>query len=154
MTSSTDELLPPGNDDLAIVFVHGFLDDRHTWDGVVNQLVTGVETIRVDLYGCGGQADASGPFSYDRRAAEVGAVVNRLGKPFVIVGQRMGAAIAELVAADRPGDSARTRAPDPCRSQGPTCRTRPSSQHSAARRGWSGAGGTVAQDGGTSCRSC
>jgi len=46
MTSSTDELLPPGNDDLAIVFVHGFLDDRHTWDGVVNQLVTGVETIR------------------------------------------------------------------------------------------------------------
>jgi pimeloyl-ACP methyl ester carboxylesterase len=75
MTSSTDELLPPGNDDLAIVFVHGFLDDRHTWDGVVNQLVTGVETIRVDLYGCGEQADASGPFSYDRLAAEVGAVV-------------------------------------------------------------------------------
>jgi pimeloyl-ACP methyl ester carboxylesterase len=113
MTSSTDELLPLGNADLAIVFVHGFLDDRHTWDGVVNQLVTGVETIRVDLYGCGEQADASGPFSYDRLAAEVGAVVDRPGKPFVIVGQSMGAAIAELVAADRPGDSAQTRAPDP-----------------------------------------
>jgi hypothetical protein len=56
MTSATDELLPPGNDDLAIVFGHGFLDHRHTWDGVVNQLVTGVETIRVDLYGCGEQA--------------------------------------------------------------------------------------------------
>jgi hypothetical protein len=73
MTSSTDELLPPGNDDLAIVFVHGFLDDRHTWNGVVNQLVSGVEMIRVDLYGCGEQADASGPFGCDRLAAEVGA---------------------------------------------------------------------------------
>jgi pimeloyl-ACP methyl ester carboxylesterase len=145
MTSSTDELLPPGNDDLAIVFVHGFLDDRHTWDGVVNQLVTGVETIRVDLYGCGGQADASGPFSYDRLAAEVGAVVDRLGKPFVIVGQSMGAAIAELVAADRPETARGLVLLTQCRSQGPTCRTRPSSQHPAARRGWAGAGATVGQ---------
>jgi pimeloyl-ACP methyl ester carboxylesterase len=145
MTSSTDELLPPGNDDLAIVFVHGFLDDRHTWDGVVNRLVTGVETIRVDLYGCGEQADASGPFSYDRLAAEAGAVVDRLGKPFVIVGQKMGAAIAELVAADRPETARGLVLLTPCRSQGPTCRTRPSSQHPAARRGWSGAGATVAQ---------
>ncbi|WP_270889199.1 alpha/beta fold hydrolase [Pedococcus sp. 5OH_020] len=101
MTSSTDELLQPGSDDLAVVLVHGFLDDRHAWDDVVNRLVTDVETIQVDLYGCGEKADVPGPFTYDRLAAEVGAVVDRLDKPFVIVGQSMGAAIAELVAADR-----------------------------------------------------
>jgi esterase len=72
-------------------------------------------------------------------------VVDRLGKPFVIVGQSMGAAIAELVAADRPETARGLVLLTQCRSQGPACRTMPSSQHPAARRGWSGAGATAAQ---------
>jgi pimeloyl-ACP methyl ester carboxylesterase/ketosteroid isomerase-like protein len=88
--------------ELAIVFVHGFLDDRHSWDGVAEKLAHTGEPVQVDLGGCGDRSDESGPFSYERLASEVGEVVDRLGKNFVIVGQSMGAAIAELVAADRP----------------------------------------------------
>jgi pimeloyl-ACP methyl ester carboxylesterase len=89
--------------DRAIVFVHGFLDDRHVWDEVVAKLETpGFEHVQIDLPGCGDRASASGPFTYERYAADVGAVVDELEKPFVIVGQSMGAAIAELVAAARP----------------------------------------------------
>jgi pimeloyl-ACP methyl ester carboxylesterase len=90
--------------DVAVVFVHGFLDDGHVWDRTIAALTTpGIETVQLDLAGSGDRADASGPFTYARLAADVGEVVDRLGKPFVIVGQSMGAPIAELVAAARPG---------------------------------------------------
>ena len=52
--------------------------------------------------GSGARGDAEGPFDYDRFATDVGAVVDHIGKPFVIVGHSMGSAIAELVAAARP----------------------------------------------------
>jgi pimeloyl-ACP methyl ester carboxylesterase len=87
----------------AVVFVHGFLDDRSVWDKVIDELRTsGIETIRLDLAGLGDRAGAGGPFTYERLAADVGAVVDTVGKPFVIVGQSMGAPIAELVATARP----------------------------------------------------
>jgi pimeloyl-ACP methyl ester carboxylesterase len=89
--------------DRAIVFVHGFLDDQHVWDEVIAGLESpGVEPVQLDLPGCGERASAGGPFTYGRYAADVGAIVDALEKPFVIVGQSMGAAIAELVAAARP----------------------------------------------------
>ena len=92
-----------GEGDRAIVFVHGFLDDQHVWDEVIAALETpGFERVQLDLAGCGTRASASGPFTYPRYAADVGAVVDALEKPFVIVGQSMGAPIAELVAAARP----------------------------------------------------
>ena len=83
--------------------MHGFLDDQHVWDEVIAALETpGFERVQLDLAGCGTRASASGPFTYPRYAADVGAVVDALEKPFVIVGQSMGAPIAELVAAARP----------------------------------------------------
>jgi pimeloyl-ACP methyl ester carboxylesterase len=85
--------------DVAVIFVHGFLDDGHVWDRTIAALRTpGVETVQLDLAGSGDRRDASGPFTY----ARFGAVVDRLAKPFVIVGQSMGAPVAELVAAARP----------------------------------------------------
>jgi pimeloyl-ACP methyl ester carboxylesterase len=92
-----------GEGEAAVVFVHGFLDDQYVWDKVIDELRTpGIETIRLDLAGLGDRVDAGGPFTYERLAAEVGAVIDRVGKPFVIVGQSMGAPIAELVATARP----------------------------------------------------
>ncbi|MEU9337161.1 alpha/beta hydrolase [Streptomyces sp. NPDC048290] len=86
-----------------MVFVHGFLDDQYVWDPLIAELDTsGTEYITLDLAGSGDRAAADGPFTYDRFAAEVGAVVDAVGRPFVIVGQSMGAAVAELVAAQRP----------------------------------------------------
>src|SRR6059058_3097245 len=92
-----------GEGELAVVFVHGFLDDQHVWDKVIDELTTpGIETIRLDLAGLGDRCEAGGPFTYERLADDVGAVIDRVGKPFVIVGQSMGAPIAELVATTRP----------------------------------------------------
>lgn len=86
----------------AVVFVHGFLDDQHVWDGVIGEASSDVETVQLDLAGLGERTDASGPFTLDRFAAEVGSVVDALDKPVVLVGQSMAAQIVELVAAARP----------------------------------------------------
>jgi pimeloyl-ACP methyl ester carboxylesterase len=96
-------VLRRGEGELAVVFVHGFLDDQHVWDKLIDALKTpGVETIRLDLAGLGDRRDAGGPFTYERLSEDVGAVIDTVGKPFVIVGQSMGAPIAELVATARP----------------------------------------------------
>ncbi|MGK5638640.1 alpha/beta fold hydrolase [Streptomyces sp. URMC 126] len=96
----------PHRDDRTLVFVHGFLDDRHVWDGVIRELKTrGVRTVRLDLPGMGERTGADGPFTLERFAAEVAAVVDDLDTPVVLVGQSMAAPIVELVAAAR---SART----------------------------------------------
>src|SRR5260370_3501019 len=87
----------------ALVFVHGFLDDEYVWDGVVAELGSAdVETVQLDLAGMGERTDARGPFTFDRFASEVGAVVDALDKPVVLVGQSMAAPVVELVAAARP----------------------------------------------------
>ncbi|WP_051371606.1 alpha/beta fold hydrolase [Streptomyces sp. 142MFCol3.1] len=92
-----------GAGDLAVVFVHGFLDDQYAWDRVISRLTTlGIECVTLHLAGCGDRDAVEGPYTYDRFAEEVGAVVDALGKPFVIVGHSMGAAVAELVAVQRP----------------------------------------------------
>ncbi|MFF7749259.1 alpha/beta fold hydrolase [Streptomyces sp. NPDC007971] len=87
----------------AVVFVHGFLDDQYVWDGVVGELRSvGVETVQLDLTGLGERTDADGPFTLDRFVSEVGAVVDALDKPVVLVGHSMTAPIVEHVAATRP----------------------------------------------------
>ena len=92
-----------GTGDYAAVFSHGFLDDQYVWKTLLDQLTaSGFETVTFDLPGFGERADACGPFTYDRFAADVAAVVDTVGKPFVIVGHSMSGPIVELVAASRP----------------------------------------------------
>jgi pimeloyl-ACP methyl ester carboxylesterase len=87
----------------ALVFVHGFLDDQYVWDGVIAELGSeDVETVQLDLAGMGERTDARGPFTFDRFASEVGAVLDALDKPVMLVGQSMAAPVVELVAAARP----------------------------------------------------
>jgi pimeloyl-ACP methyl ester carboxylesterase len=95
-----------GRGDYAAVFSHGFLDDQYVWSTMVDQLTASdFETVTFDLPGFGERAEACGPYTYDRFAADVAAVVDTVGKPFVLVGHSMSGPIVELVAASRP-DSA------------------------------------------------
>ncbi|MFK0107127.1 alpha/beta fold hydrolase [Streptomyces sp. NPDC091217] len=96
-----------GEGDLAVVFLHGFPDDRHTWDALIPVLTTpGVERVTIGLTGSTDRTAATGPPDRDRFAADVGSVVDALGKRFVVVGRRLGATVAERVAGERPGRAA------------------------------------------------
>ncbi len=104
-TESGLKYVSKGSGAYAVVFVHGFLDAAPVWDDVVARL-SGIECVQLDLAGMGERKNEGGPFSLDRFATDVGAVVDAIGKPFVIVGQSMGAQVAELVAAQRPDRAA------------------------------------------------
>ena len=86
-----------------LVFVHGFLDDQHVWDPVLADLsAPGFETVQFDQAGFGRRAAATGPVTFDRFAADLNAIVDAIGKPFVLVGHSMAGPVVELVAAARP----------------------------------------------------
>lgn len=92
-----------GRGDYAVVFVHGFLDDQHVWKTIVDNLTASdFETIRFDVAGFGERTEATGPYTFDRFAADLAAVVDAVDKPFVLVGHSMSAPVVELVAASRP----------------------------------------------------
>jgi pimeloyl-ACP methyl ester carboxylesterase len=92
-----------GHGDRAVVFIHGFLDGGSVWDDVVARLVDrDVERVQIDLAGMGDRVADEGPYTLTRFAADVGAVVAEMRKPVVVVGQSMGAQVAELVAAAVP----------------------------------------------------
>ncbi|WP_116202537.1 alpha/beta fold hydrolase [Amycolatopsis circi] len=136
-----------GHGPLALVFVHGFLDDLRLWDPLVARLdPAAVETVQADIPGFGARAASGGPFTYDRIAADFTALVDTVGKPFVVVGQSMGSAVAELAAAARP-DQARglvlvaaiplagTRLPDEAIAQfRELAALGPAAQHAARRQ--------------------
>lgn len=89
--------------DRAVLFVHGFLDGASVWNDVVARLEgRNVELIQVDLAGMGERSSEDGPYTLERFAADVASAVLRIGKPVVLVGQSMGAQVAELVAASLP----------------------------------------------------
>jgi len=87
----------------ALVFVPGFLDDQHVWAPVLAGLsAPGFETVQFDQAGFGDRTAATGPVTLDRFAADLSAVVDAIGKPFVLVGHSMAGPVIELVAAARP----------------------------------------------------
>jgi esterase len=88
-----------GDGKVAVVFVPGFLDDQRVWDRVIAlSRAAGVEFVQLDLAGCGERRDEHGPFDLGRFVADVVSVIDALAKPVVLVGQSMGAPIAELAA--------------------------------------------------------
>src|SRR5260370_41317944 len=87
----------------AAVFSHGFLDDQYVWLAMTDQLTaSNFETVTFDLPGSGARAEACGPFTHDRVAADVAAGLDAVGKPFVRVGHSVSGPIVELVPASRP----------------------------------------------------
>ena len=83
----------------ALVFVHGFLDGAAAWDEVVAALgERATNALSLDLPGMGGRAGESAPQSLDAFAEDVAGRARALGRPVVLVGQSMGAQVAELAA--------------------------------------------------------
>jgi pimeloyl-ACP methyl ester carboxylesterase len=81
-----------------LVFVHGFLDDSSIWDATVSELGLGPDTVtRVDLVGA--DADRERASTVERLTADVVEVIEKRDGPVVLVGQSMGAQVAELAAA-------------------------------------------------------
>ncbi|WP_128642589.1 alpha/beta fold hydrolase [Rhodococcus opacus] len=92
-----------GRHEPAIVFVHGFLDDASVWGPVVETpALQNFETHCIDLAGVGSRASDAGPFTLERFARDVAATVDAREKVCVLVGQSMGALVAELAAQQRP----------------------------------------------------
>ncbi|WP_018334754.1 alpha/beta fold hydrolase [Actinomycetospora chiangmaiensis] len=84
------------------VFVHGFLDDGAVWRRVIDQRARPTPTAVAELAGMSGRPEAAGPFTLARHADDVAALLDGLDGPAVLVGQSVGAQIAELVAVRRP----------------------------------------------------
>jgi pimeloyl-ACP methyl ester carboxylesterase len=84
-----------------LVFIHGFLDASTVWDALVAHLCNpAADVLCVDLPGMGRRGGEPGPYGLDRFAEDVAAQVRALARPVVLVGQSMGAQIAELVAGE------------------------------------------------------
>jgi pimeloyl-ACP methyl ester carboxylesterase len=89
-----------GTGEPTILLIHGFLDSAAVWTEVRTRLKdAGLATAALDLPGMGGISAAPESISLDRYADDVGSVVAAMGGRIVLVGQSMGAQIAELVAA-------------------------------------------------------
>ena len=88
-----------------LLFIHGFLDDATVWDGVVASLAGTVATVRYDLPGFGtriGSVADPQTLSLESLATEAGDILYHLDAPVILVGQSLGAQVAELLAAERP----------------------------------------------------
>jgi pimeloyl-ACP methyl ester carboxylesterase len=85
----------------SLVFIHGFLDGAAVWDAVVLALgARAHDALCVDLPGMGGRAGERAPLSLAGLAEDVARQVRALDSPVVLVGQSMGAQVAEMVAGD------------------------------------------------------
>ena len=90
-----------------LLLIHGFLDDESVWDGLIESLGGEVDAVSYDLPGFGSRsgsvAEALGT-TLDSLADEAGEVVEEIEGPVIVVGQSLGAQIAELVAARHPDE--------------------------------------------------
>ena len=88
-----------------VLLIHGFLDDATVWDGMVECLGGEVGTVRYDLPGFGARVGSVGEArgaTLESLAAEAGGIVQGIDGPVIVVGQSLGAQVAELVAAQHP----------------------------------------------------
>jgi esterase len=88
-----------------VLLIHGFLDDASVWDGLVDSLGGEVAAVRYDLPGFGtrsGSAVDASAVTLESLAAEAGDIVTGIDGPVIVVGQSLGAQVAELVAAQHP----------------------------------------------------
>jgi non-heme chloroperoxidase len=77
-----------------VVFVHGWCLNRELWTYAEEALVGSCDTITVDLAGFGASAALAGPYSFDRYADDLAALLAELElEDAVVVGFAFGAAV-------------------------------------------------------------
>jgi esterase len=103
-TSKTIPYKTSGTGSTTVLFIHGFMDAGNMWESVIQQMNSQkYRFVTLDLPFMGRLSESQREVSLDAMAEAVTGVVDELGKPIVLVGQSMGAQIAELVARARPG---------------------------------------------------
>ncbi len=80
----------------AAVAVHGITGSAMAWQAVARQMPAGWTLAAPDLRGRGHSRDLPGPYGLDQHAADVAAVLRRLGNRPVLAGHSMGAYVALL----------------------------------------------------------
>jgi esterase len=103
LDSDGGEMTTPGAPTLLLI--HGFLDDASVWDGLIESLGGEVGAVRYDLPGFGSRSgsvtEALGT-KLDSLVDEASDLVRRIDGPVIVVGQSLGAQVAELVASRHP----------------------------------------------------
>ncbi|MCY4206696.1 MAG: alpha/beta hydrolase [Roseovarius sp.] len=87
-----------------VILLHGWCLNRKMWAYAEQGLSASYDVVTPDLPGFGLSCDLAGPYSFDRLAADVVALLDELGlEDAVLVGFALGAAVALKAAAARPG---------------------------------------------------
>jgi esterase len=103
-TSKTIPYKTSGTGSATVLFIHGFMDAGNIWESVIQEMnPRKYRFVTLDLPFMGRLSESQREVSLDAMAEAVADVVDELDKPIVLVGQSMGAQIAELAARSRPG---------------------------------------------------
>lgn len=93
-----------GSGERAILAVHGITSSAMVWQAIARHLPDGWSLTAMDLRGRGHSTGLPGPYGFARHTEDVLAVAEHAGGPApVLTGHSMGAYIAVLAAAARPG---------------------------------------------------
>nr|WKN36991.1 alpha/beta fold hydrolase [Tunicatimonas sp. TK19036] len=86
-----------------IVLLHGFCENLHIWDPVIDSLAESAHVIAIDLPGSGANAPLSDPISIEDMATQVYKTVHELGVVSgILVGHSMGGYVSLALAEKNP----------------------------------------------------
>lgn len=86
-----------------VVLLHGFCENLHIWDPVIDKLADSAHVIAIDLPGSGSNAALSGPISIEEMATQVYQTLHELGMVSgVLVGHSMGGYVSLAMAEKYP----------------------------------------------------
>jgi len=119
-----------------VLLVHSLALDRSFWDGVAASVAGRLELLAVDCRGHGGSDRAPGPYTLERMADDVAAVLDDAGwGNAVVCGCSMGGCVAMAFAARHPGRTAALVVMDTTAWYGPDAAKAWDERAERARRG-------------------
>ena len=85
-----------------VLLVHGIIGSRATWEWLLAECSERFRVLRLDLRGHGRSDRAPGAYTADGYVADALEVLERIGRPCVMVGHSLGGAISAAIAQRRP----------------------------------------------------